>query len=82
MGLYPVGSLVRLNTGARAIVLRPHSQDPHRPRVRVVYAADGQRVDVPYDLNLWEVDPAPHRSSSVTGPANAPEELFNPLDLM
>ena len=82
MGLYPVGSLVRLNTGALAIVLRPHSQDPHRPRVRVVYAADGRRLDVPYDLNLWEVEPAPHRSSSVTGPANAPEEMFNPLDLM
>jgi putative nucleotidyltransferase with HDIG domain len=82
MGLYPVGSLVRLNTGALAIVLRPHSADPHRPRVRVVYAADGHRLDVPYDLNLWEVEPAPHRSSSVTGPANSPEELFNPLDLM
>jgi putative nucleotidyltransferase with HDIG domain len=82
MGLYPVGSLVRLNTGALAIVLRPHSADPHRPRVRVVYAADGHRLDVPYDLNLWEVEPAPHRSSSVTGPANAPDEMFNPLDLM
>jgi putative nucleotidyltransferase with HDIG domain len=82
MGLYPVGSLVRLNTGALAIVLRPHSADPHKPRVRVVYAADGHRLDVPYDLNLWEIEPAPHRSSSVTGPANAPDETFNPLDLM
>jgi putative nucleotidyltransferase with HDIG domain len=82
MGLCPVGSLVRLNTGALAIVLRPHSSDPHRPRVRVIYAADGHRLDVPYDLNLWEIEPAPHRSSSVTGPANAPEEMFNPLDAM
>ena len=82
MGLYPVGSLVRLNTGALAIVLRPHPADPHRPRVRVVFAADGHRLDAPYDLSLWEVEPAPHRSSSVTGPANAPDGTFNPLDVM
>jgi putative nucleotidyltransferase with HDIG domain len=82
MGLYPVGSLVRLNSGALAIVLRPYAADPKRPRVRVVFAADGQRVEAPYDINLWEVDPAPHRSSSITGPANAPEPTFNPLDAM
>ncbi len=80
MGLYPVGSLVRLNTNALAIVLRPHAADPHRPKVRVVYAADGRRLDVPYNLNLWEVEPAPHRSSTVTGPAHAPDGAFNPLE--
>ncbi len=82
MGLYPVGSLVRLNSGACAIVLRPFSGDPHRPRVRVVFAADGRRLAAPYDLNLWEVEPAPHRSSSVIGPANAPDPEFDPLDVM
>ena len=59
MGLYPVGSLVRLNTGACAVVLRPCAADPHRPRVRVVFEADGHRLDAPYDINLWEVEPAP-----------------------
>jgi len=82
MGIYPVGSLVRLNTGACAIVLRPYPADPHRPRVRVVFAADGHRLDVPYDLNLWEVELAPHRSSSVSGPANAPDPAFDPLAAM
>jgi putative nucleotidyltransferase with HDIG domain len=82
MGLYPVGSLVRLNTGVCAIVLRPYPADPMRPRVRVVYAADGHRLDVPYDINLWEVEPAPHRSSSVAGPANAPDPTFDLLAAM
>jgi putative nucleotidyltransferase with HDIG domain len=82
MGIYPVGSLVRLNSGVLAVVMRPHPPAPERPRVRVVFDADGQRVAAPYDINLWEVEPAPHRSSSVTGPANAPEPTFNPLDAM
>jgi putative nucleotidyltransferase with HDIG domain len=82
MGLYPVGSLVRLNSGACAIVLRTYPPDPYRPRVRVVYAADGHRLDVPYDVNLWEVEPAANRSSAVTGAANAPEPDFDPLTVM
>ncbi len=82
MGLYPVGSYVRLNTGAGAVVLRPYAPDPHRPRVRVVFAADGHRLDIPYDVDLWEVTPAPHRSSSVTGPANPPDPTFDPLGVM
>jgi putative nucleotidyltransferase with HDIG domain len=82
MGLYPVGSLVRLNTGACAIVLRSYPADPHRPRVRVVYAADGRHLDVPYDINLWEVEPDPNRPSSVTGPAHAPDPEFDPLSAM
>jgi putative nucleotidyltransferase with HDIG domain len=82
MGIYPVGSVVRLDTGAVAVVLRPNPASPERPRVRVVFAADGQRVAAPYDINLWEVEPAPHRSSSIAGPAVAPEPEFNPLDVM
>jgi len=82
MGLYPVGTFVRLNTGACAIVLRPYPADPHRPRVRVVFAADGHRLDVPYDINLWEVEPATQRASTVTGPANAPDPDFDPLAAM
>jgi putative nucleotidyltransferase with HDIG domain len=82
MGLYPVGSLVKLNTGACAVVMRPYPPDPQRPRVRVVFAADGHRLDVPYDLNLWEIEPAPHRSSSVVGPTNGPDPTFDPLSAM
>ncbi len=82
MGLYPVGSLVRLNTGACAVVLRPSPEDPRRPRVRVVYAPDGHRLEVPYDIDLSDVEPAPNRSSSVTGPVAAPEAEFDPLTVM
>ena len=82
MGLYPVGSLVRLNTGAYAVVLRPSPDDPRRPRVRVVYSPDARRLDMPYDIDLWDVEPDPRRSSSVTGPVAAPEATFDPLTVM
>ena len=41
LGIYPPGNLVRLSTGEVAVVLRVHAPDPHRPRVRVLFAADG-----------------------------------------
>jgi hypothetical protein len=47
-----------------------------------VYAADGRHLDVPYDINLWEVEPDPHRPSSVAGPAHAPDPEFDPLSAM
>ena len=54
VGIYPVGNLVRLNTGEVAVVLRIHAPDPYRPRVRVLYDNEGAKMDSPMELNLWE----------------------------
>jgi hypothetical protein len=54
LGIYPPGNLVRLSTGEIAVVLRIHAPDPHRPRVRVLFAADGSRLELPFERNLWE----------------------------
>lgn len=78
MGIYPVGTLVRLNTGAMAVVTRAYPLDPYRPRVRVVFSPEGQRLDLPYDVDLWTVDPAPTRPSSIAAPADPPKD-FDPL---
>jgi len=45
VGLYPIGSLVELNTGALAVVLRPGRSDPARPTVRIVRGPGGAVVD-------------------------------------
>ncbi|HEY3382190.1 MAG TPA: HD domain-containing phosphohydrolase [Vicinamibacterales bacterium] len=82
MGIYPVGSVVRLNTGAIGVVLKPYPPDPHRPRVRVLFAADGHRFDLAYDLDLWDVEPAPNRSSSIVGSADPPDPSFDALAAM
>jgi hypothetical protein len=54
MGIYPPGNLVRLNTGEIAVVLRIYAPDPYRPKVRVVLAANGEKLARPRDVNLWE----------------------------
>jgi putative nucleotidyltransferase with HDIG domain len=54
LGIYPPGNLVKLSTGEVAVVLRVHAPDPHRPRVRVLFTADGGRLDLPFERNLWE----------------------------
>ena len=41
MGLYPPRSVVRLSTGAVAIVLAADAVDPARPIVRIITAPDG-----------------------------------------
>jgi putative nucleotidyltransferase with HDIG domain len=54
VGIYPVGNLVRLNSGEIAVVVATHAPDPHRPRVKVLVAADGSRIEHPRDIDLWD----------------------------
>jgi len=54
MGLYPVGSLVELSSGALAVVLRPAEQFVDRPVVRVVRDGRLQEiVDLAADPSRW-----------------------------
>ncbi|MEW5982392.1 MAG: HD domain-containing phosphohydrolase [Acidobacteriota bacterium] len=70
MGIYPPGSLVRLDTGSIAVVVRTHAPDPARPAVRVLTEPDGRRLEQPFDVALWEDD----------GPAGPPPQIVTPLD--
>jgi putative nucleotidyltransferase with HDIG domain len=70
MGVYPVGNLVRLDTGALAVVLRIHAPDPARPVVRVVVGPDGQRLSNPNDVALWADD----------SPDGPPPRIVTPVD--
>ncbi len=51
MGLYPPRSVVRLSTGAVAIVLAADASDPARPQVRLITSPDGEFL-APTDLSL------------------------------
>jgi putative nucleotidyltransferase with HDIG domain len=80
VGIYPVGNLVKLNTGEAAVVLQVHAPDPYRPKVRILFADDGARLELPRDLNLWEADEASTRlASSVIAPLNAADYGIDPL---
>ena len=42
IGIYPIGNLVRLNTGEVAVVRAIHAPDPYRPQVRVLLEPRGR----------------------------------------
>ena len=84
LGIYPVGNLVKLNTGEIAIVLQVHAPDPYRPKVRVLFNADGGRLELPRDINLWETeqDTRDDRASSVIAPLNPADYGIDPLSFI
>jgi len=82
IGIYPTGTLVRLNTGEAAVVLNAYAPDPYRPQVRILIGRDGKRLDLPFDLNLWEPSEDPQRPASVVAPLEPADYQIDPLMLM
>ena len=58
VGIYPVGTLVRLNSGELAVVMKPNPTDSSRPMVRVLFERTGRRVEERIEMDLTEQDPA------------------------
>ena len=56
MGLFPVGTLVRLNTEEVGVVTHEHPSDPFRPQVKVLLDRLGQLVETALFVNTWESD--------------------------
>jgi len=82
LGIYPVGNFVRLNTGEVAVVRQVHAPDPYRPEVRVVYDKEGAKIEMPYDLNLWDAQPEEGVPSSVVAPLDPADYPLDPLTLV
>ena len=56
VGIYPVGTLVRLGSGVIAVVIEQHEDRLLQPRVRVVYDESLGRYVTPEDIDLNESD--------------------------
>jgi hypothetical protein len=56
MGLFPIGTIVRLNTEEVGVVTAEHPEDPFRPQVKVLYDARGEQLESPILANTWERD--------------------------
>ena len=82
IGIYPPGNLVRLNTGEIAVVVKVYAPDPYRPQVRVLFDRAGVRLDLPYDVNLWDAENDQDRPSSVVAPLDPADYAIDPLALM
>jgi putative nucleotidyltransferase with HDIG domain len=82
VGIYPAGNAVRLDTGELAVVVKVYAPDPHRPQVRVIVDRMGGRLDVPYDINLWESQLEEGRPRSIAAPIDAADLGIDPLMLL
>jgi putative nucleotidyltransferase with HDIG domain len=56
MGLFPVGTLVRLVTDEVGVVTHEHPTDPFRPQVKILLDRLGERLEEPLLVNTWEAD--------------------------
>lgn len=58
VGIYPVGSLVRLSSGELALVVKANPADSSRPMVRLLFDRSGRRLAEEIEVDLAERDPA------------------------
>lgn len=56
LGIFPVGSLVRLDTNEVAVVVETNSQNPLAPRVKILFDADARRLVHPVEVDLANQD--------------------------
>jgi putative nucleotidyltransferase with HDIG domain len=56
MGLFPIGTIVRLNTEEIGVVTAEHPEDPFRPQVKIMFTNRGEPVESPFLANTWERD--------------------------
>jgi len=69
LGIYPVGSLVRLASGRLAVVTENGGNEMLRPKVRAVYDAEGRRPIEPVDIDLSRTGRHEERILSYEDPA-------------
>jgi putative nucleotidyltransferase with HDIG domain len=56
VGIYPIGSVVYLDTGETAVVARQNRDQLLRPWVKVVRVADGAPLAQPFEADLTDLD--------------------------
>jgi putative nucleotidyltransferase with HDIG domain len=56
IGMYPIGTLVRLNTEQIGVITHEHPTDPFRPQVKIVRDRDGSELEESLLVNTWEPD--------------------------
>jgi hypothetical protein len=82
LGIYPPGTLVKLQSDAIAVVTRVHAPDPYRPRVKLLFSPAGTPYDVPLERNLWERSPDGAPADSVIGPVEPSLYGIDPLNFV
>jgi putative nucleotidyltransferase with HDIG domain len=79
MGLFPVGTLVRLNTEELAVVTAEHPTDPFRPQVKIIMDAKGEALEEGLLANTWERDSKGEHPRAVVEAADPESVDIDPL---
>ena len=79
LGIYPPGNLVRLDDGSIAVVITVHAPDPYKPRVKLIMANNGEMLEFPFEINLWEVPDTASGPKSVTASLDPAQYSVDPL---
>jgi len=77
MGIYPLGTLVRLDTGELAIVFHVDPAAPRRPLVKVVRSGDGAVLSEARIVDLGERDESGAYQRSITGTVDSVSQGIN-----
>jgi putative nucleotidyltransferase with HDIG domain len=60
VGIYPIGSLVKLRSGKLAIVIEQHHEDLLHPKVRIIFSTAANSFMIPNDLDLSKSGASDH----------------------
>jgi putative nucleotidyltransferase with HDIG domain len=79
MGLFPIGTLVKLNTEELAVVTQTHPEDPFRPQVKLITDNKGDKLEAPLLTNTWDRDSRGEFSRAVVEAVDGPQVGIDPL---
>lgn len=79
MGLFPVGTLVRLNTEEVGVVTQTHPDDPFRPQVKLILDVKGAPYEKPLLTNTWDRDAHGVFPRAVVEAVDGPQLGIDPL---
>jgi len=57
LGIYPVGSLVRLDSGEVAVVVETYAHSPLTPKIKIIIDPMGKRLPEPIEIDLSQPEP-------------------------
>jgi putative nucleotidyltransferase with HDIG domain len=82
MGLFPVGTLVRLTTDEVAVVTAEHPTDPFRPQVKILTDEKGDTLEAPLLANTWERDARGEHTRAVVEAVDPESTDIDPLQYL
>lgn len=77
IGVYPIGSLVRLNTGEQAVVIGANPQQRLKPLIKVISDPQGRSYPTPIHLDLANPASQEHTVRSVLRVLDPTQERIN-----